>query len=149
MFILVDDDNSYKPNAIEILMDAVRQDYQKNICSAYSFFTYTALGLRVGQGADMFAIPNVCLTDIQRFFSLIKDHKSLFFHDDIWISFFLSKKNIPIKHLDHGLIYEHVEKVDGLVDLGGDLERNFVTQDAIEILRELDGKNLFSFLGSA
>src|SRR5471030_1121332 len=56
-FIAADDDVSYKPRFLAGLLDAQREDHE----SSFSYHTYRASGLTIGQGCDGFSFysPNL------------------------------------------------------------------------------------------
>jgi len=92
LLILVDDDHEYDNYMIEKFFSF----YLKAPNNAYSFYVHPLGNFGIGQGADGFAINTNHLNGIKNFYNeIVKDHKDLFIHDDLWISYFLYflKKN--------------------------------------------------------
>jgi hypothetical protein len=124
--VLVDDDNVYADFSIEALVHTVRsQD-----CAA-SFFTFLHDGIRMGQGADGFALPGRFMSTVRGHIPLIRDHQWLRFQDDVWISFLLACEAIPVADLSHALearglerCYTSAHEINGLMNLQGDLQRD-------------------------
>ena len=86
--ILLDDDHIYKKNMLEIF--ATKTDLKSD--NAYSFCTYSIEDLVIGQGADGFMIRTDLLKNIKEFFNkYVKNNKSLFLNDDLWISIYINK----------------------------------------------------------
>ena len=92
LVILADDDHIYK----DYMIDKFAYFYSKAPNNAYSFYVHPLGNFGVGQGADGFAINTNHLDGIKNFYNeVVKNHKELFIHDDLWISYFLYffKKN--------------------------------------------------------
>tara|TARA_Y100001960_G_scaffold292952_1_gene335563 strand:+ start:119 stop:850 length:732 start_codon:yes stop_codon:yes gene_type:complete len=92
LLILADDDHEYDDYMIEKFF----YFYSKAPNNAYSFYVHPLGNFGVGQGADGFAINTNHLDGIKNFYNeVVKNHKELFIHDDLWISYFLYffKKN--------------------------------------------------------
>src|SRR5262245_56838834 len=83
--VLADDDVRYKPDFLRGLVDAQARDRS----SAFSYFTHRVPGLSYGQGVDGFGIWSPNVSGIRSFAETHVDGTNLFFHDDLWISFFL------------------------------------------------------------
>jgi hypothetical protein len=121
----VDDDVRYRRDFLESLLNAQRQDHS----SSFSYYTYRTEGVTVGQGCDGFSFWYPTLAGIRQFAETHITDAGLFYHDDLWISFYLASKGISIKSLAHrlksGLIYEvEIEhQPSSLSQLGGHLAR--------------------------
>jgi hypothetical protein len=123
--VLVDDDVRYRRDFLASLLNAQRQDHS----SSFSYYTYRTEGLTVGQGCDGFSFWYPNLAGIRQFAESHVMNASLFYHDDLWISFYLASKGISIRslapRLKSGLIYEvEIEhQPSSLSQLGGHLAR--------------------------
>ena len=138
--VLADDDVRYKPDFLRGLVDAQACDRS----SSFSYFTQRVPGLSYGQGVDGFGIWSPNISGIRSFAETHVDGTNLFFHDDLWISFFLTaKKGVPIKSLAHltdgGTIYESLHHINALHLLEGSLSRGRLDRDGVKrLLREVD-----------
>lgn len=99
MVVLADDDRQYKPNALRLVSTAVsHRSPHPPAALAYSFNTYplpqASPTVSIGQGADLYAIPLRALgstESVRHFFELSLGVDPRFrFHDDVWISLYLS-----------------------------------------------------------
>ncbi len=121
--VLADDDVRYRKDFLKGLVDSQLADRS----SSFSYFTYPAGGIRVGQGCDGFSFWSPNLAGIREFFADYVDGSDLMFHDDLWISFFLATRGVGAKSLRHRLdgstIYDQVHDVNALRDLEGTLDR--------------------------
>ena len=121
--ILADDDVRYRRDFVSGLVDAQLADPE----SSFSYFTYSAGGIRVGQGCDGFSFWTPNVAGIRAFFDDYIDGTDLIFHDDLWISFYLATRGIKVRslhdRLDGSLIYEQVHEINALRNLDGVLER--------------------------
>jgi hypothetical protein len=95
LLVLVDDDMIYRPH----MLATFRDHFEANPGRAASFYTYRYKGLRVGQGADGFALPAGRLDGIRDFHRAASACPEAFFVDDLWLSYFLWLKRIPIDDL--------------------------------------------------
>ena len=123
--------------------------YSKAPNNAYSFYVHPLGKFGIGQGADGFAINTNHLKGIKNFYDkVVKGHKELFLHDDLWISYFLYffKKNKILslrEHLKKGddgklsLIYKKHIVASGLVEIYG--------KNLIEAVRKRDQIAVESF----
>jgi hypothetical protein len=130
--ILADDDVRYKPQFVEGLAFAQVQDHT----ASFSYFTYRASGLTVGQGCDGFSFWSPNVADIYSFFKNHIDGRALFFHDDLWVSFFLATRGIRVKSLrgslKGALIYEVEHNINALRSLDGPFARETLNQQAVK-----------------
>jgi hypothetical protein len=109
LLVLVDDDMIYRPH----MLAGFRDHFAANPGSAASFHTYRYKRLNVGQGADGFALPASRLDGIRDFHRVASACPEAFFVDDLWISYFLWLKRIPIDDLKASAgakeyIFEHI-----------------------------------------
>ena len=150
LVILVDDDHVYENYMIEKLF----YFYSKAPNNAYSFYVHPLGKFGIGQGADGFAINTNHLKGIKNFYDkVVKGHKELFLHDDLWISYFLYffKKNKILslqKHLKKdnegksSLIYKKHIVASGLVETYGDSliqavkKRDEIALESFEYMRK-------------
>jgi hypothetical protein len=138
--VLADDDVRYKPDFLRGLVDAQARDHS----SSFSYFTHRVPGLSYGQGVDGFGIWSPNVSGIRSFAEAHVAGTNLFFHDDLWISFFLTaKKRVAIKSLAHltdgGTIYESLHHINALHLLEGPLSRGRLDRDGVKrLLREVD-----------
>jgi hypothetical protein len=79
---------------------------------------------------------------------MIKSYQFIFLHDDIWISYYLMKKNIKINKLEYidESIYDPHCNIDELNKLIDNNERELITNKSIDILKKLDSENVFLFM---
>jgi hypothetical protein len=132
--VLADDDVRYRHDFLAKLLTAQRQNH----FSSFSFYTYRTEGLTVGQGCDGYSFWYPNLSGIERF---AQDHvinTDLFFHDDLWISFYLASKGISVRSLapllGAGLIYEIEHQTNSLSHLGGRLAREQLNRRGMKYL---------------
>ena len=106
--VLVDDDMIYRP----YMLAAFGEHFSANPGSAASFYTYRYKGLPLGQGADGFALPASLLGGVREFYREAVKCPEAFFVDDLWISYFLWLKRIPIVGLEprpgDQYIFQHI-----------------------------------------
>jgi hypothetical protein len=122
VFIAADDDMLYRPFFIEELAGAVERSG-----GAASFHVYESLGLKIGQGADGFAMAGRLAQVCAGIVPLLDAHPRLRRHDDYWISFILRREGIRIESLAercaaHGerLAYKDRKLPGGLLSLEAD-----------------------------
>jgi len=141
--LIIDDDVVYKKSAFEIICKNIKDN--KN---AFTFHSYDWNGFIIGQGVDIFALPIDCLDNIIDFYEIIKPYQFIFFHDDIWISYYLMKKNIKINKLKYfdETVYDQHCFVDELHKLIDNNDRELITNKSIDILKKLDNENIFLFM---
>lgn len=138
--IIADDDVRYKPKFLEGIVTAQRQDNH----SSFSYFTYNLDGLTIGQGCDGFSFWSPNLDRILPFAEKYVMGTKLFFHDDLWISFFLASNGISVKAVgesDNGSPMYNDEFIDGssLRFLDGSLSRETIQRESMKrLLREVD-----------
>jgi hypothetical protein len=139
--VLADDDVQYRRNFIEGIINAQMRDHS----ASYSYYTYRAGGLTVGQGCDGFSFWSPNVFDVTSFAKKHVYETNLFFHDDFWISFYLASKGIRIKSLNALVdgtctIYEMENgNEDSLRFLDGPLSRDFLQRKYLKrLLREVD-----------
>ena len=135
-FIAADDDVRYKPQFLSGLLAAQRADHG----ASFSNHTYRTGGLTVGQGCDGFSFYSPNLRGIDAFY---RDHVAgtgLFYHDDLWLSFFLFLHGIAIKAppraKGEGAVYEVVHHTNALHALSGDLARRQLNRRGLKALIE-------------
>jgi hypothetical protein len=109
LLVLVDDDMIYRPH----MLATFRDHFATKPGSAASFHTYRYKGLPVGQGADGFALPASRLDGVREFHRAAAACPEAFFVDDLWTSYFLWLKRIPIVDLKDkvgtdGYIFLHI-----------------------------------------
>lgn len=97
LLVLVDDDMEYRPHMLTVLAETFR----KSPGAAASFHTYHYRRLTVGQGADAFALPAHHLDGLRAYADMALTCPSAFYVDDLWISYFLWLKRIPIVDLSN------------------------------------------------
>jgi hypothetical protein len=138
VLVIADDDVAYKPSFLAELYAAQRQEHD----ASFSFHTYRSNGLTIGQGCDGFSfwLPN--LVGIATFAERHVAGTDLFFHDDLWISFFLKLHGIAVKSLAHrlagGLIYDRLHNINSLNQLDGPLRRRHLDREGTKrLLREV------------
>jgi hypothetical protein len=121
--VLADDDVRYRPDFLAGLLNAQVRDHR----SSFSYYTYRVEGLTIGQGCDGFTFWSPNVFGMKSFAESHVDGTDLFFHDDLWISFFLALKGIAIKslrpQLGGTLIYETLHETNSLRYLTGSLAR--------------------------
>lgn len=115
LLVLVDDDVVYKNYMLETFATAYGRDSSRG----YSFWVYRYRGVSVGQGVDGFAVPASCFDDVWSFYGKIQHNEYVFFVDDLWISFFLHIKGVPVSNVagsmrERGRIYKIYNDADAL-----------------------------------
>lgn len=136
--VLADDDVRYHPSFLKGILAAQRSDHS----SSFSYHVYRARGLTVGQGCDGFSFWSPNLAGVKDFAERHVVGSTVFFHDDLWISFFLAAKGIQIKAAapprGAPLIYAVEHHVNSLNRLSGDLSRRAINRSSIKrLLREV------------
>ena len=121
--IAADDDVRYQPHFLAGLLAAQQSD----CASSFSYHTYRTGGLTVGQGCDGFSFYSPNLRGLADFYQAHVAGTDLFYHDDLWISFFLFARGIAIRRVplekNAGPIYEIVHHTNALNQLTGELAR--------------------------
>lgn len=95
LLVLVDDDMIYRP----YMLEAFGAHFAAHPGSAASFYTYRYKGFLLGQGADGFALPANRLAGVDEFYRAAVKCPEAFFVDDLWLSYFLWLRRIPIVRL--------------------------------------------------
>jgi hypothetical protein len=134
--VLMDDDHSYPPFVLRELAEEVTDG-----AIAASYHAYPSRGIRVGQGADGFAMLGAAAVACGAITDLAMAHPALRFHDDYWISFQLQRAGVSVRDLSsklaaHNVVraYEVVHQINSLVSEQGDLSRMTVNKEANELL---------------
>ena len=132
--VLADDDVRYRPEFLANLMAAQVLNHR----ASFSHYTYRAEGLTIGQGCDGFSFWTPNLAGIRSFAEAHIAETDLFFHDDLWISFFLASRGVAIRSLAHvsgaRLIYESEHETNSLRHLSGDLAREQLNREGVKYL---------------
>ncbi len=136
LLVLVDDDAAYEPHMLATFAEAYRTRPE----SASSFYVYRYRGMDVGQGNDGFAIPAQALGGLKAFHDNIREHRHLFFVDDLWISFYLWMNSVPIQSLaakagPTGTIRQVYNDIDALNGQKGKFSRKRTMLRSIWYLR--------------
>jgi hypothetical protein len=134
--ILADDDMEYRDFLVDRLYTRQIADRGKS----FSFYAYRFGGMTIGQGADGFSIWSDNLSGIAAFYQVNVRGERIVFHDDLWISYFLLTRGVPVEGLQHelngGLVYRSVHTDEALRDMDGELARGRLTTDGLRMLRE-------------
>jgi hypothetical protein len=135
--VIVDDDHRYKPWVLDELYEAQTRNPQ----SSFSFWTYRCGPFVVGQAADGFSFFTPNLAGIEEFAAAVVGHPSLRLVDDLWISAFLHKTNVPVQSLRHritggGNCYEPSHALGQLHQLTGHESRDVVMSSGSRYLQE-------------
>jgi len=147
--VLIDDDVIYQPKMIEYFDNYVKTNVNNPI-NAGSFCTYT-YNITLGHGVDGFFIKLNILSKFLQYYDVIKNEDYVNYHDDYYISYYLSLLNITVHRLltpDNSVIYNcHSQTfIDALCGLKGKYERNNLNFKLTEILNNFNSQNMFSFL---
>lgn len=132
--VLADDDVRYHPHFLRGIVEAQQADHS----ASFSYHTHRVRGLTLGQGCDGFSfwLPN--LGGVRAFAERHVADTNLLFHDDLWISFFLTSKGIKIRSVappERGLlIYEVEHHINALNRLSGDLSRRSLNRTGLKRL---------------
>lgn len=102
--VLADDDVAYHPR---FLADIVSAQASRPDCS-FSYYTYRAGGLTLGQGCDGFSFYSPNLRGINDFADKYVVGTTVLYHDDLWISFFLFAKGVKVKTVPTPVLGETV-----------------------------------------
>ena len=138
VLVIADDDVKYKPSFLAGLYAAQTEDHR----ASFSFYTYRSNGLTIGQGCDGFSFWPPNLAGIGAFAERYITGTDLFFHDDLWISFYLKMHGIAVKSLAgklvSGLIYERLHDINSLNKLDGPLRRGRLDREGTRrLLKEV------------
>jgi hypothetical protein len=132
--VLADDDVAYRSDFLERLVEAQRA----NSRASFSFYTYKIHSLTVGQGCDGFSFWTPNLAGVGTFFDRHVEETQVRLHDDLWISFFLASRGIPVRslqsRLDGTLIYHQVHEVNALRQLTGTYAREALNREGLRLL---------------
>ncbi|MDQ1423045.1 MAG: hypothetical protein QOD72_543, partial [Acidimicrobiaceae bacterium] len=108
---------------------------------AATYFAYQSRGIRVGQGADGFAMLGAAAFVCGSIIDLVMAHPALRFQDDYWISFQLQRAGVSVRDLSPKLAahnveraYEVVHQINSLLAAQGDLSRTNVNKEANHLL---------------
>ncbi|MFA7603254.1 MAG: acyltransferase [Novosphingobium sp.] len=126
--VIADDDVCYRPQFLRQLVEAQKSDHD----ASFSFYTYREGGVTIGQGCDGMSFWSPNLAGLRAFAERHVGQTSLRFHDDLWVSYFLALRGIPIRDLrpllDGGLVYEQQLADGGLAAQSGALAREEITR---------------------
>lgn len=126
--VIADDDVRYRPQFLRQLVEA----QESNRRASFSFYTYREGGVTIGQGCDGMSFWSPNLAGLREFAEQYVGQTSLRFHDDLWVSYFLALRGIPIRDLrpllDGGLVYEQELADGGLASQSGALARDEITR---------------------
>ncbi len=125
--VIADDDVLYRRFFLRRLIEYQRTDHH----ASFSWHVYSLAGLRVGQGVDGFSFWSPNLEGVWDFYETYVAGTDLMFHDDLWISFFLMSRAIPVQTLrflleEAGLINVRsgeVHDINALLNETGNLSR--------------------------
>jgi hypothetical protein len=143
LLVLVDDDMTYRPHMLETFAE----NFVANPGTAASFHTYRYRKLLVGQGADGFALPVDRLDGLREYHREVRKCPESYFVDDLWISYFLWMKAVPIADLSaktgqHRYIFQIHNDVGALNREVGAQARRLVMRRTIWGLRRRFGLKL-------
>jgi hypothetical protein len=139
LVVLVDDDCTYQDYMIESFVEQMTGK-QRISCSFYTFGLGEKRKYTIGQAADGFAIRAKDLDRLDIFYRVISANRYLFFHDDLWISFYLALRKIDVVSLapllqgENGLIYSIYNDSDSLIGLSGELSREQLELNGLNYL---------------
>jgi hypothetical protein len=136
LLVLADDDLVYQPHMLETFTEQFRAQPH----AAASFHTYRYHGLTIGQGADGSALPVGRLDGLLDYHREASKCPEAFFVDDLWLSYFLWLKGIPIVDLSakaggHGYIFHIYNDVAALNRETGSLRRKRMMKRTLWSLR--------------
>lgn len=139
ILVLIDDDVTYKNDAVEIMSGRIEDDVAKGDGKRlYSFFVQHANGIDIAQGVDMMCMHTKPLKHIHRFFdTIVRNNISILLNDDMWISFYFAKKGFvstKVDRTDGESVYTELTRVDALAWLQGDLNRWVLIRDGSKLL---------------
>lgn len=134
ILVTADDDVAYKSYFLATLAQA---QSDRRDCS-FSYFTYRAGGLTVGQGCDGFSFYSPNLMGVRVFVEAHVVGTTLHFHDDLWISFFLFSRGVEVRAIsppDAGSsVYTQTIADESLRDLTGDASRDRIVSAGLPML---------------
>lgn len=146
IIILVDDDMAYKPYLIDTLVRGIQTT--DTCCTYYAYDvqskhnTYT-----VGQGADGFGFKGKWLTALPEFYDIVRQNEYLFFHDDLWLSYYLKRQGIAITNMQTywptqdpsyvpDVVYTTLTDQDGLFRLKGKYRKSVINKKGLTFLEK-------------
>lgn len=134
VLVIADDDVRYRHDFLANLYHAQIDDHS----ASFSHYVYRTHGLDVGQGCDGFSFWTSNLKGVEAFAERYVWDTRLMLHDDLWLSFFLAGRNIPVRSLANklgqGLIYEEVYEINALRTLTGQDSREALTRKSMRRL---------------
>jgi len=154
--IIVDDDVCYNPYMVEThikqymkdreVSTPVKRVYGTDFVDIYGKF-------RMIQVVGSMGIPSRSLKQMKMYAIFIGNFDTLFFVDDLWITYYFVKKNYEIVapgSMEGVSIPPNTftTDIDGLVHLGGAHRRGKLLQEGYFILRGGDADNRFWFLNN-
>ena len=95
ILVTADDDVAYQSYFLSTLAKAQNE---RRDCS-FSYYTYRAGGLTVGQGCDGFSFYSPNLAGVREFVEANVVGTTLHYHDDLWISFFLFSRGVKVRRV--------------------------------------------------
>jgi len=132
--VAADDDVRYHPRFLSGLLAAQCHDHT----ASFSYHTYRTGGLTIGQGCDGFSFYSPNLHGIDAFYRAHISGTDLFYHDDLWLSFFLFGQGIAVKRLapakGAGPVYEIIHHTNPLNKLTGNLARKHLNRQGLRRL---------------
>ena len=154
--IIVDDDVHYNSYMIEGHMKTYMKDRElsRPVKKVYGTDFVDMYGkFQMIQVVGSMGIPSGSLKHFKMYAIFISNFETLFFVDDLWITYYFVKKGYEISKVAP---IEGVEvspntfttTIDGLVLLGGSLRRGKLLQEGYFILRGGDADNRFWFLNN-
>ena len=106
--VLADDDVRYRRDFLSGLIEAQHQNHS----ASFSYYTYRAHGLTIGQGCDGISCWSPNLAGMATYAHRYVLNTDVFYVDDLWICFYLASRGVRVKSRSHllkgRLIYEHV-----------------------------------------
>ena len=135
--VLVDDDLLYHPCMLE-WFEAYKEKHPD--MNAASFYVYPVGFLFVGQGADGFMIRAHVLEDFLSYYDRIKDLDYVLYHDDIYLSYYLYLRGVPLYRLHplSTLYHKHDSSAtDALSMLQGKYSRRELNRWVPQILQDV------------
>ena len=107
-----------------------------------------------GEGVTTYLMKKSILNRFRGYYNVIRGEKILAFHDDLYIAYYFHLLHEKIANVNKRnkypcMYYRNDEgkvNVDALVDLTGDLSRETISKNSIEILNRFTNEGRFSFL---
>jgi hypothetical protein len=146
--IILDDDLYYKSHMIQYFNRVLKKNPNLNFAS---YKTYKLDQITIAEGCSCFFIKPSILSNFMQYYNDIKDYDYINYHDDVYISYFLHLKKIPIyylkPHYNHRIyVLTSITRLDTLHTLTGKYSRANLVIELTKLLQTFETSDKFNYL---